>query len=169
MNPPLLPTIDVSTLQPVCRVRVLYADTDKFGIVYHASYLRYLELARVELIRASGLPYTELEAVGLGLPLTEMAVQYRAPALYDDQMTIKIGVSLLTRVRMFFDYEVVVAPGDRAGLDEERVLLHAQTRHACVRREDGRPDRLPVAVYERLRSCYKPAGLAGSNGSSTRS
>lgn len=166
---PLLPALDTSSLQPACRVRVLYADTDKFGIVYHANYLRYLELARVEFIRAAGLPYTELEAVGLGLPLTDMAAQYRAPALYDDQMTIKIGISVLTRVRIFFDYQVVVAAGDRAGLDEELTLLFAQTRHACVRREDGRPDRLPVAVYERLRSCYKPAGQAGSNGSSTRS
>jgi acyl-CoA thioester hydrolase len=144
-------------LRPVARARVLYADTDRMGIVYHASYLRYLELARVELIRGAGLPYTELEKLGLGLPLTEIFVRYVAPALYDDIMTVHIGVSRLTRVRIDFDYRVVVAAADRAGSSADVEILTAQTRHACVRVATGRPERLPVPVYEVLQSCYTPA------------
>jgi acyl-CoA thioester hydrolase len=145
-------------LRPIAHARVLYADTDRMGIVYHASYLRYLELARVELIRGAGLPYTQLEARGLALPLTEIAVRYVAPAEYDDIMTIFIGLARLTRVRVEFDYRIVVAAGDRMGLDRDVEILTAQTRHACVRPATGRPERLPPEVYDLLHSCYTPAG-----------
>jgi acyl-CoA thioester hydrolase len=137
----------------MARVRVLYADTDQLGIVYHASYLRYMELGRVELIRGAGLPYTRMESQGLALPLTEINVRYRSPALYDDQMTICVGLGLVSRVRVHFDYRIVVAAGDREGLAADVEILTAQTRHACVARETGRPARMPAAVYDVLRSC----------------
>jgi acyl-CoA thioester hydrolase len=144
-------------LRPVARARVLYADTDRMGIVYHASYLRYLELARVELIRDAGLPYTDLENLGLALPLTEIHVRYVAPAQYDDIMTVHVGLSRLTRVRVAFDYRIVVAGGDRAALAHDVEILTARTQHACVRVSTGRPERLPGAVYDLLHSCYTPA------------
>ncbi len=145
------PVID--GLRPVARVRVLYADTDKMGIAYHAAYLRYMELGRVELIRSAGLPYTTMESQGLALPLTDIAVRYTSPALYDDRMTIHIGLSLVTRVRVHFDYRIVVAAGDRQDLAHDVEILTAQTRHACVRRETGRPERMPAPVYELLKAC----------------
>jgi acyl-CoA thioester hydrolase len=150
----LCPPVDIGRLRPVARVRVLYADTDKMGIAYHASYLRYMELGRVELIRGAGLPYTTMEAQGLALPLTDIAVRYTSPALYDDRMTINIGLSLVTSVRVHFDYRIVVVAGDRGGATEDVEILTAQTRHACVRRETGRPERMPAPVYELLRNAY---------------
>ncbi len=158
---PLCPPIEPSRLRPVATARVLYADTDKMGIAYHAAYFRYLELARVELIRAAGIPYTELEDAGLALPLSETSVRYHAPALYDDLMTIEIGLTLLTRVRVHFEYRVRVLAGDRRGLEEDLDLLSAQTRHACVRREDGRPERLPLPVFDVLRACVNAPHNAG--------
>ncbi len=151
--PPICPPVDPAGLRPLVTARVLYADTDKMGIAYHAAYFRYLELARVELIRGAGVPYTELEDAGLALPLSDAGVRYLAPALYDDLMTIEIGLSLVTRVRVHFDYRVRVLAGDRRGLEHDLDLLMAQTRHACVRREDARPDRLPIPVYDVLRAC----------------
>ncbi len=159
----LCPPVDPTSLTKIASARILYADTDQMGIVYHAAYLRYLELARVELIRSVGMPYTQLEAAGLALPLTDIALGYHSPGLYDDVISIHIGVAKVTRVRVFFDYHIRVHPGDRAPLagranrvDEDIHLLTAHTRHACVRREGGRPERLPRAVYEVLSSCYKP-------------
>lgn len=149
-----VPDIDPGSLRPIARVRVLYADTDKMGVVYHASYLRYLELARVELIRAAGLPYTELEAEGLALPVTDIAVRYVAPARYDDLMTLRIALVRLSRVRVWFQYRIVVAAGDRPGLAHDVEILTGQTRHACVRVANGRPERMPKAVYDTLASCY---------------
>ena len=146
-----LSVLPLSALTCVARVRVLYADTDKMGIVYHASYLRYLELARVELLRASGLPYTRMEAVGLALPLTDLAVSYRYPARYDDLMAIHVGLSRATRVRVAFDYRVTIEEAGGEGPHDLPVeVLAAQTQHCCVRRDDARPERLPVDVWERL-------------------
>lgn len=158
MNPraPLCPPVDPSRLRPVATARVLYADTDKMGIVYHASYLRYMELGRVEFIRGSGMPYTEMEKLGLALPLTDIAVQYRSPARYDETLSIEVGLSWLTRVRVHFDYRFVVH-GREGGSPQDPVeILTAHSRHACVRVADGRPERLPQAVYEVLGSCYTP-------------
>ena len=143
----------IDGLRPVARVRVLYADTDKMGIAYHAAYLRYMELGRVELIRGAGLPYTAMESQGLALPLTDIAVRYSSPALYDDRMTIHIGLSLVTLVRVHFDYRILVEAGDRQGVQQDVEILTAQTRHACVRGETGRPERMPAAVYELLKAC----------------
>jgi acyl-CoA thioester hydrolase len=149
------PIIDETALRRVARARILYADTDKMGIVYHAAYFRYLELARVELVRDAGIPYTMMEAEGLALPLTDIGVSFSAPGLYDDHISVYAGVSLVTRVRVCFQYVVRVEPGDREGLDggaEPVELLRAETRHCCVRRDTGRPARLPMAMVERLRA-----------------
>ena len=148
---PLCPDIDPTPLRAVATARVLYADTDKMGIVYHGSYLRYLEMARVEFIRSVGVPYSELEDVGLALPLSELAVRYQAPALYDDRMTLEVGLSMVTPVRVHFEYRVRVRAGDRRDLQQDLDVLVAQTRHACVRAHDARPQRLPARVFEVLR------------------
>lgn len=148
-----IPEIDVATLHCVAQARILYADTDKMGIVYHAAYFRYLELARVELIRKAGLPYTVMEAEGLGLPLVEIGVSFSSPGLYDDLISVHAGLSLVTRVRVCFQYRVLVEPGDRAGLlpgSGAVELLRAETRHCCVQRDTGRPAGMPVVMYERL-------------------
>ncbi len=149
------PKIDIP-LQPVAQARILYADTDKMGIVYHAAYLRYLELARVELIRGAGLPYTAMEDAGLALPLVELGVAFRSPGLYDDRITVHVGLSRVTRVRVNFQYRVVVEAGDRPartdGVPNEGPieLLLAETRHCCMNVDRGRPARLPDVWYEQL-------------------
>ena len=149
---PLCPDL-VSEMTTVATARVLFADTDKMGIVYHASYLRYLEMARVEFMRQTGSPYTELEELGFGLPVSELALHYRAPGLYDDRMTLQVALSLVTPVRVHFDYRVRVLAGDRPGSERDVDLLWAQTRHACVRARDGRPQPLPDGFYVLLSSC----------------
>ena len=146
------PQIDASRLRPVVQARILYADTDAVGIVYHAAYFRYLELARVELLRAAGLPPTELGGAGLALPLVELGVRFCSPGRYDDRVTILAGLVKVTQVRVWFQYRVVVEPGDRLGEDERMELLRAETRHCCVRRQDGRPARIPASTFERLRA-----------------
>ena len=140
---PLCPPIDPARLGQVAQARVLYADTDKMGITYHASYLRYMELGRVEFIRNSGMPYSQMERQGLALPLTDVAVRYKSPARYDDKMTIYVGLSLLTKIRVHFDYRFVVAAGDRAGLDED---VDSVTDHLV-----GRP---PDPLDEAVLGCW---------------
>lgn len=130
------------------------------GIVYHASFFRYLELARIELLRAADVSYVQLEKLGLGLPLIELGVRYAKPALYDDLITIHAGLSLVTRVRVSVQYRVVVEPGHREGTNDRVEILTAETCHCCVLTDDPKPARLPEATFERLAAHWKRDGAA---------
>jgi acyl-CoA thioester hydrolase len=132
-------------------VRVIYADTDQMGYVYHGTYPRFLEAARVEYMRSLGHTYAAVEAEGLGMPLTDLAISYIAPARYDDRLSILVGVAELSYARLRFGYHVVVEPGDRVGLAERRTILFAETCHCCIHLADGRPTRFPDSLRSTLR------------------
>lgn len=89
--------------------RVRYAETDRMGVVYHANYLVWCEVGRVEFMRALGSDYAALEAQGTGLAVTDARVRYLAPARFDDPIRV---VTTLTGVRsraVSFDYEITNA------------------------------------------------------------
>lgn len=71
------------------KVRVRYAETDQMGIVYHANYFLYFEVARADSIRQMGVTYAEMEKMGIAMPVVDVHVRYLRPALYDDLLTIK--------------------------------------------------------------------------------
>jgi acyl-CoA thioester hydrolase len=77
-------------------VRVRYAETDQMGVVYYANYLVWFEIGRVELLRSLGLAYSDLEKEHETiLPVVEANCRYKAPARYDDRITIETRPSLL--------------------------------------------------------------------------
>jgi acyl-CoA thioester hydrolase len=125
-------------------VRVYYEDTDFSGFVYHASYLRFLERGRTELLRGLAGDQSELhrEARGLVFVVRRMSLDFLRPAVMDDLLTIVTRTSALRGASMQLAQEV------RRG--DER-LVAADVTVACVR--DGRAVRLPDA----LRRCLAPA------------
>jgi acyl-CoA thioester hydrolase len=125
------------------RVRVIYGDTDKMGVVYYANYFRYFELARSEFFRALGGSYAELEKSGFGLPVVDARCRYKAPAAYDDVLLVETVLSELRRVSLTFDYRI-----RREG--DARVLTEGQTVHACVG-SDGKPAPFPEPTEKLLR------------------
>jgi acyl-CoA thioester hydrolase len=70
------------------RFRVRYAETDQMGVVYHAHYLVWCELGRTELMRSHGLPYSELEASGIMLAVSDASLRYARAARYDDVIRV---------------------------------------------------------------------------------
>ena len=72
------------------RVRVRYAETDQMGVVYHANYLVWFEVGRVELMRSLGFDYRTLEAEeGCLIAVVEATARYRQPARYDDELIVR--------------------------------------------------------------------------------
>ena len=128
-------------MNPPYRYRVIYGDTDQMGVVYYANYLRFFEGARNEWIRALGIPYAEIEARGVMLPVYEASVQYLKSAKYDDLIEIRLVVTH-TRVKIRFEYKVHRAAGDE-------VLALGHTVHVCVGK-DGRPTRAPEWLLKAL-------------------
>ncbi|MFY0521932.1 acyl-CoA thioesterase [Archangium gephyra] len=118
------------------RIRVIYGDTDQMGVVYHANYFRYFEFSRMELIRARGSSYREMEREGLALPVVEATASYKSPARYEDMLLVRPRVSEVKRVSLTFTYEIFREGGP------DTPLCTGRTVHACVNRE-GKPTRLP--------------------------
>jgi acyl-CoA thioester hydrolase len=123
-------------------VRVRYAETDKMGVVYYANYFVYFEVGRTDLLRDAGWSYRDMETEGIGLPVIEAHCEYRLSARYDDELEIRTTGSLLSPVRVAFDYEVV------RSIDAATIAT-GRTTHASLDRE-GRPCRLPDRVKEIL-------------------
>lgn len=124
------------------RLRVIYGDTDKMGVVYYANYFRYFEFARSEFFRALGGSYADFEKSGYGLPVVDASCRYRAPAAYDDLLLVETVLSELRRVSLTFDYQI-----RKEG--SARVLTEGRTVHACVG-SDGRPAPFPEAMVQLL-------------------
>jgi acyl-CoA thioester hydrolase len=130
-------------LQGTVSVRVRYPETDRMNVVYHAHYLVWFELGRTELMRALGHAYGELEdRDGIFFPLIEVGARYRAPARYDDLLTVHTRVASVGGARVRFDYRVVREA-------DHRLLATGFTEHASLGR-DGRPTRMPAQLRRRL-------------------
>ncbi|HEY1253968.1 MAG TPA: thioesterase family protein [Terracidiphilus sp.] len=108
-------------------VRVRYAETDQMGVVYYANYLVWFEIGRVELLRALGFSYRQLEAEhGCILPVIEATCRYRASARYDDQILIESRPALLRGPVLKFAYRVLRKNPDGA---EPTLLAEGETTH----------------------------------------
>ena len=126
--------------------RVLYGDTDAAGVVYYANYLRYFEKGRTEYMRDLVLTYREIEDQGLVLPVIECYSRYKAPAAYDDLLTIETSLAEFKNVSCRFNYRIY-----RYDQGESRTLLaKGYTVHASVNRE-GKLTKLPAHLIEKLK------------------
>ncbi len=132
-------------------VRVNYSETDQMGVVYHARYLVWLDIARTEHLRLSGMSYRDLEATGLRLVVGEIAVRYRRPARYDDPIRIRCWVRELASRRIDFGYAV-----EHAG--DHRLLATAFTSLMVLDRSMS-PTRLPDGVRRLLQVVPDPVRL----------
>jgi acyl-CoA thioester hydrolase len=105
-------------------IRVRYAETDRMGLLHHANYLVYFEQARTELLRQAGGVYKELEDRGFFLVVAKVEVRYRAPAYYDDLLTVTTTVERAGPVRIDHAYRVRRPDGT--------VCADGRTTLACV-------------------------------------
>lgn len=88
------------------KIQVRYAETDKMGIVHHSVYPIWYELARTDLSKMAGFPYSKMEEIGIMTPLVGLECKYYSPAYYDDELIVTATVSKLSPVRVEFYYEV---------------------------------------------------------------
>jgi len=114
--------------------RVRYADTDAMGIVYNAVYLVWFEVGRTEWLRALGMPYSEVEARGMSLPVVEASLRFLSGARYDDLVEIETRLREVRSRRIVFDYRICVGV---------RLLAEGSTTHVPVEIATGRTVRIP--------------------------
>lgn len=89
------------------QIRVRYAETDQMHVVYHGNYAQYFEVARVESIRQLGFSYSDMESMGVIMPIIELHTKFLRPAHYDDLLTVKVILKELPADhRIEFHHEV---------------------------------------------------------------
>lgn len=86
---------------------VRYAETDMMGIVHHSRYYPWFEIARGEFIKKIGLTYSEMENMGILLPLTETHCKYIQGLTYEDEVIVTCRIEKLSVARISFLYEVI--------------------------------------------------------------
>ncbi|MGD8450749.1 MAG: thioesterase family protein [Phycisphaerae bacterium] len=121
-------------------IRVRYAEVDAMGYLHHARFAVFFEMGRTELLRRNGVSYRDLEQRSVYYVVARLECRFRAPARYDDLVTLTTTTERLSGVRVDHSYRL------RRG---EQLLAEASSTLACVGR-DGRPTPLPDDVYDML-------------------
>ena len=132
-------------IQSRASVTVRYAETDMMGIVYHANYLPWFEVARTQLLREQGFPYRQLEADGYRIPVLEVAAKFIRPAVYDDNLTIVVTMRDKPLLRIRLEYEVFRG---------EELLASGHSAHAFCDL-NGRPTRPPPAFVAKMGETFQ--------------
>ncbi len=120
-------------------LRIYYEDTDAAGMVYYANYLRFMERARTEWLRALGFEQSRMvETHGVAFVARSAAVEYLRPARLDDALTVVSSIESLGRAQVVFDQQV------QRGAE---TLATGRIRIACVDPACGRPVALPAVLH----------------------
>jgi len=104
-------------------VRVNYSETDQMGVVYHARYLVWMDVARCEHIRHAGMSYAELERLGFRFAVGELRIRYRQPARYDDLVRVRCWVREAASRRIIFGYALDVPERNELVATAETAML----------------------------------------------
>ncbi len=111
-------------------ITVRYQETDQMGIVHHSVYPVWYEVARTEYCKALGMPYSKMEEAGLMIPIYEIHSKYKAPARYEDIITVEALIKNITEYRVEFSYRIL----------KDNVLIHtAGTTHVFVGSSNFKP------------------------------
>lgn len=124
-------------------VRVYYEDTDAGGLVYHANYLKFMERARTERLRAAGFELDGLQRDhGIMFVVKSMALDFRKPARFNESLWVTADFGEIRAASLYFEQEV------RRGEDE--ILCSARVRVVSISPETFRPKPVPEFVVQRL-------------------
>lgn len=123
-------------------LRVRYAETDQMGKAHHMQYLSWFELGRIELLRANGISYAELERAGVQFRVTRAEIEYRQSVGYDEEVQIWTEIGVLGSCAVTFSHEA------RRAVDDG-LLARGLTVVACTDR-DGTVRSIPGKVVRSL-------------------
>jgi len=123
-------------------VRVYYQDTDAGGVVYHSTYLNFMERARYEWLRQLGFDAQSLEQVHkIQFMVRSLNIEYRKPAVLDDLLGVTLAVAAIGRSRITLSQQVML---------DHTVLARATVEAVCVGAESLKPVSVPAALRQKM-------------------
>ena len=136
--------------------RVRFVDTDMMGVVHHANYFKWFEVARVAYLRAAGILLLDMMQDGYLFPISDVRCAYKEPARYDDCLEISARMLELSRAKMVFSYQV--------RREKDKAILAEGFTINVFTNAQGQVARLPAKYYEPLRAFYDVEVAAGAAG-----
>ncbi|MDR2287458.1 MAG: acyl-CoA thioesterase [Prevotellaceae bacterium] len=130
------------------QIRTRYNETDKMGVIYHANYINYYEIARTEMLRNTCVySYSEMEDAGIMMPVVEIQSKYILPAYYDENLTIRVLIKEMPTAKITFFFEV---------FNEKQELLNTgMTVLAFMNSKTRRPCRPPQKLIDCMKNYFK--------------
>lgn len=113
------------------KIQVRYAETDQMGVVYHANYLVWCEVGRTGLMHHLGISYSEMESSGVLAPVTNVNMNYKAPAKYGKEVYVKTWIKDYTGVRVVYGYEIKDS--------DDKICLLGDSSHVLVDKNSFKP------------------------------
>lgn len=126
------------------KIRIRYGETDQMGVVYHGNYSNFLEIGRIEWLRALGVSYRQMELDGIMLPVISLSLKYKKSACYDDIICVKTILKKAPTATIEFDYEITNEQGE--------ILTLGNTILAFINMKTNRPTRCPKFILDKLRN-----------------
>ncbi len=128
------------------KIRVRYGETDRMGYLYYGHYSEYFEVARTDMIRSLGVSYREMEDQGIILPVISFHIEYKQPALYDEEVLIRSCLKSLPELRLDIDYE--------AYNEQHQLLCRGNTVLVFADAKTRKPRRAPKIFLDTVKKYF---------------
>jgi acyl-CoA thioester hydrolase len=129
------------------KIRVRYGETDQMGYMYYGNYAEFYEVGRVEMLRSLGLTYSGMEQSGIKMPVLELNCKYLKPALYDEEITVKVIMDKMPGIRIHFRYELYN--------EKQELINKGETLLVFVNMQSNRPCLPPKDFLDSLRPFFE--------------
>ena len=124
------------------QIKVRYCETDQMSFVHHSNYVKYFEMGRISLLKKIGISYKNMEAQGIINPVIDVKINFRKPALFDDDLILTTTLKKLPSYMIEFNYQIH---------REKELLTHGYTKLIFLNSENKKPIRCPDYILEKIK------------------
>ena len=122
-------------------ILVRYSETDQMSFVYHGNYVKYFEIGRIEWLKKLGISYKQMESDGILLPVIDVKINFRKPALFDDKLILSTKLKQMPSYMIEFDYSI--------SRNNELISI-GYTRLAFLNSKTNKPVRCPKFILDKI-------------------
>ncbi len=124
--------------------KVYYSDTDAYGVVWHGSYLRWMEMGRVELCEQAGLNLINLEKMDIAMPVTNMNVRYKSSARLNDVVVVETWIKDISPIRLTFAQTI-------RNKENGKLFIKAEFEVVAIHNDGSLYRKMPEAITSALK------------------
>lgn len=120
-------------------ILVRYSETDQMSFVYHGNYVKYFEIGRITWLKKLGISYKKMEEEGILLPVIELSINFKQPALFDDKLILKTKLKRIPSYMIEFDFEIK---------RDDKLITLGYTKLVFLNSKTNKPMRCPNNILK---------------------